>query len=80
MVRHVLAGLSLIVLFGAFGSADAYACGVGCHATPTGACVRDGWEQGLPVRNECPATSVPRPPCGAFYRFDRRKLACVPRT
>ena len=34
-------------------------CGIGCHATGAGSCVRDGWEQGLPVRNECPATSRP---------------------
>ena len=32
-------------------------------ADSSGSCVRDGWEQGLPVRNECPATSRPTPPC-----------------
>ena len=31
------------------------ACGVGCSSTPEGACVRDGWQQGLPVRNEVPS-------------------------
>ena len=37
-------------------------CGVGCYSTSEGACVRDGWQQGLPVRNVCPATSQPSPP------------------
>ncbi len=54
-------------------------CGPGCHTSPSGACVRDGWEQGLPVRNECPAYTAPRPPCGDWrMRWDRRKLACFP--
>ena len=52
-------------------------CGVGCHTSGSGACVRDGWEQGLPVRNECPATSRPTPPCGQYYRWSRVAQACV---
>ena len=54
-------------------------CGVGCHASPSGACVRDGWEQGLPVRNECPATSRPTPPCGLTHRWSRQTMSCVTR-
>jgi hypothetical protein len=27
-------------------------CGVGCRSSSQGACVRDGWQEGLPVRNE----------------------------
>lgn len=52
-------------------------CGVGCHASGSGSCVRDGWEQGLPVRNECPATSRPTPPCGSYYRWSRQAQMCV---
>jgi len=61
---------------------DAWAfngCGVGCHSTSEGACVRDGWQEGLPVRNECPATSRPTPPCGKDHRWSRRSLMCIPR-
>jgi hypothetical protein len=54
-------------------------CGAGCHATSAGVCVRDGWQEGLPVRNECPATSRPTPPCGADYRWNRRAMMCVAR-
>jgi hypothetical protein len=52
-------------------------CGIGCHATVSGACVRDGWQQALPVRNECPATSRPAPPCGPDYRWSRHSMMCV---
>lgn len=52
-------------------------CGVGCHASPSGSCVRDGWEQGLPVVNECPATSRPTPPCGPYFRWSRQSMQCV---
>jgi hypothetical protein len=52
-------------------------CGVGCHAAPSGACLRDGWEQGRPVRNECPATSRPTPPCGPHHRWSRQSLSCI---
>ena len=54
-------------------------CGIGCHTSPGGACVRDGWEQALPVRNECPATSRPQPPCGRYYRWSRQAMMCVER-
>jgi hypothetical protein len=67
----------------AFAAGPAFAfggfCGVGCHASPSGSCVRDGWEQGLPVRNECPATSRPTPPCGQTHRWSRQKMSCVAR-
>lgn len=52
-------------------------CGVGCRSTFQGACVRDGWQEGLPVRNECPATSRPTPPCGQYYRWSRVAQMCV---
>ncbi len=52
-------------------------CGVGCHATGSGSCVRDGWQEGLPVRNECPATSRPTPPCGQYYRWSRQSMMCI---
>jgi hypothetical protein len=54
-------------------------CGVGCHASASGSCVRDGWEQGLPVRNECPATSRPTPPCGGTHRWSKQTTSCVTR-
>jgi hypothetical protein len=72
-------GLCLVMLSAVLVAPDAaFAnyCGPGCHASPSGACVRDGWEQGLPVRNECPAFTSPRPPCGPYYRWDRRMRAC----
>ena len=69
---------SCLMIFGYAGSALAGGgCGVGCSTTPSGACVRDGWQQGLPVRNECPATTRPTPPCGAYYYWSRRKMACT---
>ena len=79
ILRNVQFGFCLIVL-AVLGSTDAaFACGPGCHFSPSGACVRDGWEQGMRVRNECPATSRPQPPCGGpGLRWDRRKLACFP--
>jgi hypothetical protein len=52
-------------------------CGIGCYTTSQGACVREGWQQGLPVRNECPATSRPTPPCGKYYRWSRASQMCV---
>ena len=54
-------------------------CGVGCSTTSQGACVRDGWREGLAVRNECPATSRPTPPCGKYYRWSREAMMCVER-
>lgn len=65
-----------------FGPAHAgFGCGPGCHRTVMGACVVDGWETGARVRNECPVTSRPRPPCGgAGYVWNRGKQACVQTT
>ena len=81
ILRGAQFGLGLIV-FAMLGTPNAafafYNCGPGCHTSPSGACVRDGWDQALPVRNECPAYSRPRPPCGAGMPWDRRKLACFP--
>jgi hypothetical protein len=75
----ILRATCLIALFALLGTASpAVACGPGCHFSPSGACVRDGWEQGLPVRNECPAYARPQPPCGFGMRWDRQKLACFP--
>jgi hypothetical protein len=62
-------------------AASAYAaggCGVGCHSTSEGACVRDGWQQAMPVRNVCPATSRASPPCGPYHRWSRRSMMCIP--
>jgi hypothetical protein len=41
-------------------------CGVGCHASMSGACIVDGWGR---VRNECPAGNHPRPPCPRDTKF-----------
>jgi hypothetical protein len=71
-------GLIMFAVLGAPNAALANYCGPGCHASPSGACVRDGWDQGQPVRNECPAYTRPRPSCGFGMRWDRRKLACFP--
>jgi hypothetical protein len=73
-------GFCLIMLFAMSVPANAWSgCGPGCHTSPSGACVRDGWEQGLPVRNECPAFTSPRPPCGDWrMKWDRRKMTCFP--
>jgi hypothetical protein len=81
VLRAAQFGSCLIMLFAVVGTpnaASAFSCGPGCHTSPSGACVRDGWEQGLPVRNECPAFTSPRPPCGPYLRWDRRMQACFP--
>jgi len=82
MVRRATQfGSCLIMLFTVLGTSNtafAFGCGPGCHTSPSGACVRDGWEQGLRVRNECPAFTSPRPPCGPYLRWDRRMQACFP--
>ena len=67
-----------MLLLSTIGSANAFdGCGVGCHATVMGACVADGWGTGAPVRNQCPVTSRPRPPCGGRdFVWDARKQAC----
>jgi hypothetical protein len=51
-------------------------CGPGCHSTPGGACVVDGWGTGARTWNECPAGAQPRPPCGYGYVWRRGKRAC----
>ena len=57
MIRFACLG-AVLVAFALTGPASATGgCGVGCHSTSEGACVRDGWQEGLPVWNVCPATS-----------------------
>jgi hypothetical protein len=75
------AATPLMLLFAVASPANAFdSCGPGCHATVYGACVVDGWGTGARVRNECPATSHPRPPCGGpDYVWSARKQACFPR-
>ncbi|PAY10273.1 hypothetical protein CK489_06990 [Bradyrhizobium sp. UFLA03-84] len=52
-------------------------CGDGCHRTSGGACVIDGWGTSARVRNECPATTRPRPPCGGHgFAWRRDYQAC----
>ena len=78
------AGLLVVLTAGALlGLTPANAaegCGDGCHRTSRGACVIDGW--GAPrLRNECPATSRPSPPCGGRGFIWRRGLqACTQTT
>jgi hypothetical protein len=72
-VAVVLAGAMAVFT----GAKAADGCGVGCHATVSGACVVDGWGT-APVRNECPAGARPRPPCpgGYYYVWRKRYQAC----
>jgi hypothetical protein len=79
ILRLVRLGFSLMVFAIAAPANAADGCGPGCHGSPGGACVRDGWEQALPVRNECPATSRPSPPCGRYYRWSARAMMCIER-
>ena len=69
--------LTAIVIAGSimfFGPALAWdGCGVGCHATASGACVVDAWGR---TRNECPAGNFPRPPCPRDTKFMHG--ACMP--
>ena len=80
--RLSLCALPAMLLLATIGTARAAdGCGIGCHATWAGACVVDGWGTGAPVRNECPATSRPRPPCGGGdFVWDKRKKACFQRS
>lgn len=79
MIRFACFG-AFFVAFALTGPASATGgCGVGCSSTSEGACVRDGWQQGLPVRNVCPATSQPSPPCGPYHRWSRQSMMCIPR-
>lgn len=54
-------------------------CGPGCHSTPSGACVADGWASGARVWNECPAGAHPRPPCPSGYQWRPKMQACFQR-
>jgi hypothetical protein len=48
MVLRFCIGFGLII----FAIEPAFAfggCGAGCHSTSQGVCVRDGWQEGLPV-------------------------------
>ncbi|WP_083519082.1 GCG_CRPN prefix-to-repeats domain-containing protein [Bradyrhizobium jicamae] len=78
MIRLACCAACLVVYAVAEPALAADGCGVGCHSTSEGACVRDGWQQGLPVRNVCPATSRPAPPCGPYHRWSRRSMMCIP--
>jgi len=53
-----------------------FECGAGCHSTPGGGCVVDGWGMGTRVRNECPVGARPRPPCGPGYYWRPNLKAC----
>jgi hypothetical protein len=86
MAKHLQCFLSagaapVMLLFAVVSTANAAdGCGPGCHATVAGACVVDGWSMGARVRNECPATSHPRPPCGGSdYIWSPGKRACIPK-
>jgi hypothetical protein len=78
----LLAFLTGIALLGTSPAFAADGCGVGCHATVAGACVIDGWgTPGLRARNECPAVSRPRPPCGGTgFVWRRDWQACAQTT
>lgn len=71
--------LTAIVITGSilfFGPALAWdGCGVGCHASASGACVVDGWGK-VRVRNICPVGNHPRPPCP--FGMSWRHGACMP--
>jgi hypothetical protein len=68
--------LFAVTLSGIGPAAAADGCGVGCHAAISGGCVVDGWGTGARIRNECPATTRPRPPCGNGYIWKPRQRAC----
>lgn len=81
MRAALLAVLTAGIFLGTHAAKAADGCGVGCHATVMGACVVDGWTSGARVRNECPATSRPRPPCGGHgYIWRRTHQACMQTT
>ncbi len=60
----LLAALAAVAFLGGSPANAFDGCGPGCHSTAMGVCVIDGWGTGARVRNECPATSRARPPCG----------------
>jgi len=67
MIRFAFFGAFFVAFALAEPAWGAGGCGVGCSSTSEGACVRDGWQQGLPVRNVCPASRL-TPPCGPYHR------------
>ncbi len=79
MIRFAWLGTFFVAFALAEPALAAGGCGVGCSSTSEGACVRDGWQQALPVRNVCPATSQPSPPCGPYHRWSRQSMSCVVR-
>ncbi|WP_375790071.1 GCG_CRPN prefix-to-repeats domain-containing protein [Bradyrhizobium sp. Pha-3] len=77
MRAYLLVVLTAGVFLGPIPANAAEGCGTGCHRTLNGACVIDGWGTGARVRNECPATSRPRPPCdGGGFVWRRDLQAC----
>ncbi|SIO55019.1 hypothetical protein SAMN05443247_07968 [Bradyrhizobium erythrophlei] len=73
----IAALFAIVASIGPANAADG--CGPGCHSTPGGACVVDGWGTGARIWNECPAGVQPRPPCGGYgYVWRRSKRACFP--
>jgi len=79
MIRLACFGALLAALALPAPALAAEGCGVGCHGTSEGACVRDGWQEGLPVWNVCPATSRSSSPCGPYHRCSRRSTMCIAR-
>ncbi|ERF82958.1 GCG_CRPN prefix-to-repeats domain-containing protein [Bradyrhizobium sp.] len=77
MRASLLAVLTAGALLGLTPANAADGCGTGCHSTVNGACVVDGWGTSARLRNECPATTRPRPPCGGQgYIWRRDFQAC----
>lgn len=70
----IAAVFAIVAGIGPANAADG--CGVGCYATPMGACVVDGWGTRARIWNECPTTSRARPPCGAGYVWRPTFRAC----
>ena len=62
MIRFACFGAFFVALALTGPASATGGCGLGCSSTSEGACVRDGWQQGLPVRNVCRAISLPTPP------------------
>ena len=73
---RTFAFLFAVALLGMGPASAANSCGPGCHSTISGACVVDGWGTGAKVRNECPITTRPRPPCPLGFIWKPRWQAC----
>jgi hypothetical protein len=58
-MRTLLIAALFVIIPGLGPASAADGCGPGCHSTPGGACVVDGWGTGAPVWNECPAGARP---------------------